>query len=332
MIHIKKILAYISNYIDVVNLRNNKRIVVFLVCLLIATSLWLLNALGKDYSTVISHPIRFENPPENQFLAGDVPEKLDLEVNGNGYTLFRLKLLSFSAVRFNIQDITSNLESSSGNYRISSRNLRTRIEDQLSNELSISHISPEILLITLDSLSTKRIPVKLDINVDYEPQHNLKSPIRIYPELVNITGPTTLLRRVSVLRTKVNITNQLSSDFKQEIELIPPDKTRLSPAKVMLDIEVEKYTEKELKIPIEVLNSPIGANIKLFPSEVKVIFKVGLSRFENISESDFRATVDYSSIENNANNLEIILSEKPEFIEGTRLNPERVEFLIETNQ
>ncbi len=327
----KKIVAKIKDYTNLVNLRNNQRVVVFLICLMIATTLWLLNALSKDYSATIFYPVKFENPPKNQFLAGNVPEKLELEVSGRGFTLLRFKLLSFSPVNFDIEDITKNMETNSGTYRITSRNLRTRIEDQLNDELSISHISPEILVISLDSLSIKKVPVSLDISVDYEPMYNLKSPVSIHPDSVNITGPTILLNRISVIRTKINITERLNSSINQEIDLIPPDNTTIEPAKVVLNIDVEKYTEKELRIPIEVINQPDNANIKLFPSEVKIVFKVGLSRFESISSLDFKALVDYNAIDANANNLEIKLSEKPGFIEGIRLNPERVEFLIETN-
>jgi len=62
-----------------------------------------------------------------------------------------------------------------------------------------------------------------------------------------------------------------------------------------------------------------------------VLFTVGLSRFENIKSSDFGASVDFNSIVKDANNLNITLYKKPEFIQGVRFNPEKVEFLIETN-
>lgn len=321
----------ISNYFKNVNLRNNKRIVVFLVCLIIATTLWLLNALSKDYSATISYPVKFVNPPENRFLANKIPDKLDLEVDGGGFTLFRFKLLSLSPIRLDIDEITKNIETNTGTYRVTSRNLITEIEDQLSNELSITHISPEILVIVLDSLTTKTVPVELDISVDFEPQFNLKSPISTNPENVEITGPTIVLKNISVIKTKVNITNKLNKSINQEIELIHPDKTSIFPEKVTMVIDVEKYTEKELKIPIEILNKPENASVKLFPSELKVLFTVGLSRFENITASDFGASVDYNAIVKDVNNLAITLYKSPEHIEGVRLIPEKVEFLIETN-
>lgn len=326
-----KELTDITDYVKVAKLRNNKRIVVFLICLTIATTLWFLNALGKDYSATVSYPVKYVNPPANQFLVNKTPVKLDLKIDGQGFTLLRYKLMSFSPIVIDIETVTENLESNSGSYKVFSKNIISDVSNQLSNEIKIIEINPEVLEIVLDSLITKTVPVELDINVDFVPQFNLKTPIKTIPDNVEITGPTIALEKISVVKTKVNILNKLDADIRQDIELIHPEKTTISPEKVTLIIEVEKYTEKEIKIPVEIINKPNKVRIKLFPSELKVLFTVGLSRFETIKSSDFGASVDYNSIVNDVNNLNITLYKKPEFIQGIRVNPEKVEFLIETN-
>jgi len=162
-------------------------------------------------------------------------------------------------------------------------------------------------------------------------KNNSQLTISTNPSKVEITGPTIVLENISAVKTKVNIINKLEASIQQEIDLIHPEKTTISPEKVTLTIDVEKYTEKELKIPVEILNKPGKTRIKIFPSEVKVLFTVGLSRFENIKPSDFGASVDFNSIVKDVNNLNITIYKKPGFIQGVRANPEKVEFLIETN-
>ncbi len=324
-------LSKVSEYFNVGKIRNNNRIIVFLICLAIATTLWFLNALSKDYSAEIPYPVKFVNSPANRFMAEKTPTKLDLEIDGQGFTLLRFKILPLSPIKIDVDDVTKNLDSNSGTYKITSNNLIPQITQQLHSEIKITKIYPDVLTIVLDSLATKIVPVELNVNVDFEPQFNLKSPVATIPQEVKITGPAILLRKISVIKTKVNIMNKLNASIKQEIELIHPDKTTISPEKVSLLIDVEKYTEKELKIPIEILHKPENAHIKLFPSELKVVFTVGLSRFENVKISDFGASVDYSSIVKDANNLSVNLYKKPAFIQDLRFVPEKVEFLIERN-
>jgi len=321
----------ISDYVKVAKLRNNKRVVVFLICLAIATALWFLNALGKDYATTVTYPVKFVNPPENRFLANKTPVKLDLKIEGQGFTILRYKMMSFSPIILDIEQFTSNLKPISGIYNVQSKNLIREVSSQLSSEIQINEINPEILEIVLDSLITKTVPVELDIEVEFVPQFNLKNPIKTIPDKVDITGPDIAMENISAVKTKVNITNKLETGISQEIELIHPERTTISPEKVNLIIEVEKYTEKELKIPVEIIHKPDKVRIKLFPSEVKVLFTVGLSRFETIKPGDFGVSVDYNSMVDNANNLNILLYKRPDFIQGVRLNPEKVEFLIEAN-
>jgi hypothetical protein len=326
-----KSLSNLSEYLKIGKIRNNSRIIVFLVCLTIATTLWILNALSKNYSTIVSYPVKFTNAPANRFLAEKTPEKLDLEVGGQGFTLLRDKLFSFTPIILDIDDILKNMDSSKGVYKVTSRNLISVITNQLNDDIKISNIYPEILTIVLDSLITKTVPVELDINIDFEPQFNLKSPVAVTPDKVKITGPAILLNKIAIIKTKVNIANKLNTSFSQKIDLIHPDKTTISPEKVNLLIDVERYTEKEMRIPIEILHKPEKARLKLFPSEIKVVFNVGLSRFENIKPSDFGASVDFNSVVKDVNNLTINLYKKPEFIQNIRFVPEKVEFLIETN-
>lgn len=326
----KQQFSNIAGFFKIEKLKNDKRILVFLVCLLIATVLWFLNALSQDYSTTISYPVKYVNPPKNQFLSNEPPAKLELKVNAHGFTLLRHKLnLSFSPIVLNMTNITRNMESNSGTYSIRTNTLIRRISDQVSNEITITEILPEYFQIVLDSLKTKTIPVKLDVVTEFDPQFNLKQPISSFPEDVKITGPASILDTIFSLKTERKSFRKVNTDIQKELNIIRPNKTTLSPEKVTLKIAVERFTEKEMKIPIEVINKPENANIKLFPSEVTMLFTVGLSEFDNIKPTDFKVFADYDSIENGIEILEVTIKKKPNYIRMIRFNPSTVEFLIE---
>ncbi len=327
-----KDLSQIKDYFKIEKLRNDKQIVVFLVCLLIATTLWFLNALSKDYTTTISYPVKYINPPKNRFLANKPPAKFDLKVEAHGFTLLRHKLsLSFSPIVLNITNITKGIEPESGTYTIYSSGLIRRISDQISNEIKVSEVQPEFFELVLDSLKSKMIPVRFNIVTEFKPEFNLKKPIFSIPEKVKITGPSSALDTINSIATKVKSFYKIGADIQKEVELIEPEGITVTPKKVELRIEVEKFTEKELNIPIKVLNKPKNATVKLFPSEIKVLFAVGLSEFDKIKSSDFSASVDYDSIKSGSEYLNISIDKKPPLNQLIRVTPEKVEFLIENN-
>lgn len=326
-----KTVENISGFFKTENLKNDKRIIVFLICLFIATALWFLNALSKNYTTTVSYPVKFVNPPKNQFLANHPPENFELKVEAYGFTLLRHKLsLSFSPIVLNLTNITRNLESNAGNYSINSKNLVRKISDQISNEITITDIQPEYFSIVLDSLRTKTVPVEINVKTDFKSQFKLKYPISSAPNQIKITGPSNILDTIFAIQTKQKEFNKLDADIEKTIDLIAPNKTTITPEKVSIKIEVERFTEKEIKIPIHVLNKPDNITVKLFPSETKVLFSVGLSEFDKIKSTDFNAYVDYNLIETGVENLEVKIDKKPNFIELIRFNPEKIEFLLET--
>lgn len=328
----KKKLNKISGYFKLEKLKNDKRIVVFLVCLLIATVLWFLNALSKDYTTTITYPVKYVSPPGNRFLSNTPPSKFDLEVEAHGFTLLRHKLnLSFSPIVLNLTNTTQNLEGNKGSYSIRTESLLRRISDQVSSEIRIIEVQPDFFTLVLDSLKTKTVPIIIDIKTDLKPQFYLKEPISVVPENVQITGPANILDTIYSLKTESKTFNKLDADIEKVVEIMHPDETTVLPEKATLNIAVEKFTEKELKISVMIKNKPDDINIKLFPSEISVTFLVGLSEFENITASDFKIFVDYNSIKSDGKNLEISIDSEPKYIQMIRILPETVEYLIETN-
>ncbi len=322
----------IPEYLKMDHIKNDKRVVIFLVCLLIATGLWFLNALGKDYSTTISYPVKYINPPNRQFLANTPPSKLELKVDAGGFTLLRHKLsLSFSPIVLNLNNITKNIESQNGTYTIQSYTLLRRIESQVSNEIKILEVLPDHIPIVLDSLKTKTVQIKANVNVSFKSQFNLKSPVKLDPGTVKITGPSGIVDTISSLSTEMKTFNELDETVEKNLDILHPEHTSISPNKTLLKIEVEKYTEKLLHIPILIKNKPDSVNVKLFPSEVNVTCLVGLSEFEELTSNDINAFVDYNESSGNTNNLNVIIEKRSSYIQVVRTSPDAVEYLIEKN-
>lgn len=325
-----KIVEDIWGLFKIKSLKNDKRIMIFMVCILIATSLWFLNALGKNYNTTVTYPVKFINPPKNQFLANTPPHTIELKVEAYGFTLLRHKLsLSFSPIVMDLTNITKNLESSSGAYSINSKTLINKISDQVSSEIRITDIQPETFRLVLDSLRTKTVPVKINVTTDFKPEFNLKYPLSVFPKEVKITGPSNVLDTIITIETKHKTFNKIDANVEKVLELVQPGQTTITPEKVNLKIKVERFTEKEMKIPVKVINQPENVSVKLFPSETKVLFTIGLSEFENIKPSDFNAFVDYNTIENGVENLKVNVDSFPGYIELIRFSPDKIEFLVE---
>ncbi len=327
-----KRIAEILNYLSLEKIKNDRRIVVFSVCLLIATGLWFLNALSKNYSTSVFFPVKYINPPEDYFLISAPPEKFELKVRAHGFTLLRHKMtLSAGPVVINLNSLRQNSNEQRSTTVIPAERLNRIISGQISNEFTILDISPQTLTLDFDRLASKKVPVKASVQTSFQPQFNLSGEIVLEPESLTVKGPASVLDTVQILKTQYTRIKEIDSDIEMEVPVIAPPNTKLGKKTVILKLPVEKFTEKNIVVPLQVKNSPPESKVRLFPSEVEVTVMVGLSHYEEINAADFQIFVDFKQANAGTETLKVAIEEKPPFIQMLRISPQTVEFLIETD-
>src|SRR5690554_2784233 len=324
-----KQLSNISRYID--RLKNDRRIFIFSVCLLIATTLWFLDALSKDYTTTMTYNVKYVNPPRNLFLANTPPPKIDLRVQAHGFTLMRHKLaFSFSPLLLDLTALSQSIDSTQYTVQVTSEKIIRRIDHQISKEISITEVTPRNIILQFDTLHSKIVPVKPMVTLNFKPQFNLNDTVQADPVSVEIAGPAGLIDTITSLQTLPVTFNDLETSVRQSIRILHPDHTSIYPDRVSLNVPVERFTEKKVTLPVQIINMPEDANIKLFPAQVNIAFMVGLSNYDNVSSTDFTAWVDFEQISSQQETLEVQVEAKPEFIQLIKVSPASVEYLIET--
>ena len=69
-----------------------KKVGTFLICLGIASLLWVVHALNRNYTYTLKVPVKFLNLPSNKLIVGELPEKLDVEIKTSGLKLLFISL------------------------------------------------------------------------------------------------------------------------------------------------------------------------------------------------------------------------------------------------
>ena len=69
----------------------NKQLLIYLFFLVVAICFWYLNALSKDYTTVVNYAVKFTDFPKGKVLVSDMPDKIGLKVKGFGLTFLNIK-------------------------------------------------------------------------------------------------------------------------------------------------------------------------------------------------------------------------------------------------
>ena len=307
-----------------------KKILLFSVFLLISVFIWLLSALSKNYTSVLEYPLVYTDFPEERVFVGELPGHLDLRINAIGYALLRYKMFRKPVpISFKVSAFTLNRpgQDSSRAY-IMTRYLKDQVSRQLPSELQLLEIKPDTLHFQFARRVTRMLPVKPDFTFEVDKQFTVRDGIILEPDSVEVTGPDLILDTLKYATTVQSDLGLLSKNYSDKVKVRKLKDLEYNRSRVNCTIELEKYTEVQLSIPVEVLNLPDSLSLQTFPSRIKLTCNVGLSKYDRMDKNLFRAVVDYSAIDEKTRELDVTIQNIPVYLISHEYSPKSVEFLI----
>jgi hypothetical protein len=309
-------------------MESRKRIQLFSVFLLISAAIWLLNALSKNYTSVIEYPLIYADFPEDKVFVGELPGHLDLQINAHGYALVRYKMFKKPVpISFNVSSFNLNRGVDSSSAYILTRYLRDQISSQLESELQLLEIQPDTLHFLFADKVTRMVEIKPDFNYTIVKQFTIKDKILLDPDSVEVTGPDLILDTLDFILTERLDLGELTKNYTDKVRLSPDSDLNYNISRVNCTIELERFTELQISVPIEVLNLPDSIILQTFPANISLNCKVGLSQYDRIENYPFRAVVDFEKIDERVPTLNVSIQNPPEYLLGYEYSPKTVEYL-----
>ena len=311
-------------------LQFRKRILLFSVFLLISVFIWFLNALGRNYTDQIEYPLAYTDMPADRVFVGEPPEFLNLRINAHGYALLRYRVLKNPVpISFKVSAFTLNRpEQDNSRAYILTRYLKDQVSSQLPSELQLLEIKPDTLHFQFARRVTRMLPVKPDFVFQLDKQFTTREGIQLEPDSVIVTGPDAILDTLKYISTEKIDLGLLTRNYEDRVRLSKMEGLEYTISRVNCNIEIEKYTEVQLTIPIEVLKLPDSLSMQTFPARIRLNCNVGLSNYDRVNNNLFRAVVDYSSLEEQQKELGVSIQNIPVFLLSYDYYPKTVEFLI----
>jgi len=309
-------------------LQFRKRILMFSVFLILSAAIWLLNALSENYTSIIEYPLVYTDFPEDRVFVGEMPGHLDLEINAHGYALLRYQMfrkpvpISFKISAFNM----SQTNDGSSAY-ILTRYLRDQISTQLPTELQLLEIKPDTLHFQFTNKVSRKVKIRPDLAFTIDKQFTIKDEVHLSPDSLLVSGPDLILDTLGFVSTERVELGLLTRNFSDKLELKQIPELTYEVSRVDCNIELERFTEIQVQVPIDVLNLPDSIVLQTFPSRILLTCRVGLSKYDRVEGHPFRAVVDYNMIDEQTKVLEVSLQNLPVYLLGHEYSPRNVEFL-----
>ncbi|WP_109097596.1 YbbR-like domain-containing protein [Aquimarina sp. AU58] len=305
--------------------RNNVK--TFLFFLIFTSILWLFIQFSKNYTQEVEVAIRYTNIPQDKIFNEQSDQTLRMVLNGNGFRLMNHNW-SRPTLQFNVEDAVIN---SGDQYYFRVDKESSVLKNKLDFKGRVLSVQKDTIRLKLDHNLEKKIPVKIVEKIQYAIGYGSDKGLVVSPDSITISGPSQIIDTIQYITTEnlnleglnVNYTSKLDID----IEELPATIT-VTPAQVEANVLVSKFTEGDQKIPITLNNIPEGVEIKIFPKEISVVYRVGLDKYNEISPRDFMVVADYAKASEESLFLTLELVNKPDYIHDVRLQVKQVQFVV----
>lgn len=314
----------------------NHEFLTYLVFLLIAVTIWYLNALNKDYTSDLKLSVKYTDLPADKVLVNTPSDHLTLTVNAPGFTLlkYRFGLMYPITLDANYQTLRKIDFSTQGEYFILTQSpfVLDKISAQLSSDIRLKMIYPDTLKFQFSETIQKVIPVKSTLQLQFEKGFLPKGGMSIDPREITVVGPQSIIDTMQYVYTRSKVFKKLKKDLHTQIDLQPTLQLRYSVNEVKIFQVIERHTEATIAVPIEPVNMPQGLTMKVFPGIVTVNCMVPVGDYEKLQPYMFRAVVDYASvmdIKDHQVKAKVTLLRTPDYVTDVKLQPKNVDFIIE---
>ncbi|MGV6831325.1 MAG: CdaR family protein [bacterium] len=313
------------------NLFTNRKTTTFVVFLFLSLIFSILTKLSKEYTAVLTVNPKLINIPEDVVILNDSTVK-DLELTIKTYGF---KWLGYYLNKPNISLDVESLKNIEDTYIWERNEGYASLISQFSQDVLIESVTPESLVFNYDKNATTRIPVLFEGSVIFEDGYNSILGPQIEPDSISIIGPSSLMNDIKFART-INLSlNNLKDSYKAMIDINQIDslqnEIKFSPERITVNIDVKRFTEGSLIVPLKFVNLPKDQTVSFFPKEVEIKYLVSLEEFKNVKSSDFVIQCDLNNFNSESSFLIPELISQPSLVKNVRLETKRVDFVISDN-
>ncbi len=301
-----------------------KDVLTFLLFVVLAALVWYVHAMQSVRNTHVPVLIQYTGKPGAIGLKEPgLPDTVMIEVRDAGA---RLNAYHKNPLRLTI-DLHSYIHGEKGTIHVPSDALRRSISDILQGTSKLIETSPDEIRCAYFTEKEKSVVLAFEGEVSPAAEYQITTAPTLSRSRIKLYGEDRALNAIDTVYTEHLILSDVCDTLDVRAALLAPHNTRLEADSVDLRVVTERFTERKFTVPLKIIGVPEGYHIRLFPKEVDVSVRVGISHFAQIQAEDIQAYCTYSP--ERTDKLDVDIHYTNPYITAAWTYPAVVEFILE---
>lgn len=304
----------------------NTKLKAFFFFLLMAMAFWILTKFSRQFTATVTNSINYINLPERTFITGENLKNVTFDLTSSGFDFLIYKLKN---PHIEI-DVNRYYLPSEKRAVISNNELVKLISEQLNANMVLRNLAINDLIVKLDDIVLKKIPVILKADFTFKVGFRPIDSILIIPDSIVVSGPSVYLETIHFVETAVVLGKDLDKTLSIPVAVVHDNSKDVSftPSEVVVSVPIAEFLQKEIVLPIEIINIPFEVTVKLIPNVITIKFNVSTEDFKDINENDFKLICDYAERNIQENSMIPKLVKIPRGIIDVEYSARKIDYLI----
>ncbi len=299
-------------------------ILTFLLFLVLAALIWYGHAMQSVRNTRVPVMMQYTGKPGNIGLGEPgLPDTVMIEVRDAGA---RLNTYHREPLHLTV-DLRQYIHGEKGTIHVPTDALRRSISDILQGTSRLIDTKPEEISCPYFTEQEKTVVIAFSGEITPANEYQLVGHPELSRTSIKIFGQDKALAKIDTIYTEYSTLTDITDTMSTRVALVLPKSVRTETDSINIRVIAERFTEKKFIIPLHVLNVPEGVHLRLFPNEVEVSVRVGISHFAQVQATDIKAVCIYTS--ERSDKLDVELRYSNPYITSAWVYPGVIEFMVE---
>ena len=170
------------------------------------------------------------------------------------------------------------------------------IQDALGSDITVESILTDTLYFKFPVQSNRKVPVEVRSVVSFEDQFMPLSGITIRPDSVLIYGDESVISQVESVNTLTISAKDVKRTINGVIGIAQISGVRMSEDRVYYNLEVGRFVEHTVKVPVVIVDAPSYANVAIVPPEVTLKYRQPFGNAGKLNVQDFTVGISYDDV------------------------------------
>ena len=302
-----------------------KQLRLIIIFFLFSFLVWLSSKMSETHTASVEIQFDFSDETFEFHRINNEIQVTDFIVSGTGFRLLSARLIK-PTVFLSMQDAQIDGD---GIY-FTQQDLISAVESQFRNVYRVNQLSLKRLDTPFIQSASKRVPVRLVQDLLPADGYAWSSELQIVPDSLTVFGLPSQVDTLMYALLDSPKNKMFNTSFDQKLELITDLQSNFkwSQTKVYVTQNISRYTQVELRLPVEVIDSDEKIDVSLIPAFVLVNLSVPIEKVRQIEPSQFVLVCRLPS-DTTTEYLEVNFEKIPEGIMVKDITPKQVRYFLD---